>query len=165
MHEVGHCAENDANSDLADFRPGSRYGAEMTKCAVAYLLIASVVVVAVAGCGSNVQVEGSSPDPFTSVVPAPTGDGGQQSDFSVRVDPAVGDAAKGQPCTAGEGALGVDEQREQYACSKGRWVHIIWEPPKVGETCPGDEIRYFYQNSKATHECMDGRWQLATNKG
>ncbi|GAA3122313.1 hypothetical protein GCM10010449_50220 [Streptomyces rectiviolaceus] len=69
-------------------------------------------------------------------------------------------ASKGQPCKAGEGAPGLDEQREQYRCHKGRWIHIVWEPPKVGGTCPSSGGRYFYQRNTATHECVEGRWQL-----
>ncbi|MBC9714749.1 hypothetical protein H9Y04_19535 [Streptomyces sp. TRM66268-LWL] len=120
----------------------------------------AAAVLALGGCGA--LPGGESPDPYTSVIPAPTSDsrgGGEEFVFSSGSFEIAeqDDVAKGQPCEK-EGAFGVGPGDDRFRCHDAHWVLLVWEPPEAGSSCPV-EGQQFFQRNEPTHQCRDGRWE------
>lgn len=130
--------------------------------------IPTVVIAAVAmftvGCGaqhatnSTPLASGPTPDPYVSIIPAPTAtDTGGLGGFVTSGPIPSATPTKGAACHS-EGTRGSDGSSDAYVCHKGHWVLLKYTEPKPGSPC-GAAGRYFYVHNTPTYECYEGNWR------
>ena len=126
-------------------------------------VIAAVAVFAT-GCGtqhatgSTPLTSGATPDPYVSVIPAPTATDTSGLRSIVTAGPIPSPApAKSAACHR-EGARGSDASGNSYVCRTGHWVLLEFAAPEPGSPC-GAAGRYFYVHNAPAYECYKGNWR------